>query len=223
MNNIVDARVKMLFLIIANIMYFTVAPFFSELLLISLIVVILLLHKKIKLTLMLVLFYIFILVSLNYMSYFPNWFIQYIGIFFISLRRLAVFYFCGSLLFFTTSSREIISTMYKMKFPNAIVMSIAVGLRYFPALKEDISNVNKASKLRGIVGIKRITGFYMPVLASASRISDEITEAAITRGIENPCKKTCMYNYKLKVTDYLIMLIGIAILVSSFIIEVSLW
>lgn len=222
MSSIVDFRIKFLFLIIANILYFTAASLFYEITLLVVISLIMLFHKKFKLALNLIIFYIFVLLMVNYMPYFPNWFIKYIGVFFISLRRLSIFYFSGSLILFTTTSREIISSMYKMKFPNAIVMSVAVGLRYFPALKEDIINVNKASKLRGIVGFKRITGFYMPVLASASRISDEITEAAITRGIENPCKKTCLYNYTLKITDYLLMIIGITILIASFVIEVNL-
>lgn len=57
----------------------------------------------------------------------------------------------------------------------------------------------------------------MPILASASRISDEITEAAITRCIENPCKKTCLYDYKLKLIDYFLMSVSVLILIFSFI------
>ncbi len=52
------------------------------------------------------------------------------------------------------------------------------------------------------------------MLMSASKVSDELSAAAITRAIENPNPRTCMVKMKMRFYDYLsisLMVIVIAL------------
>ena len=57
---------------------------------------------------------------------------------------------------------------------------------------------------------------YVPLLVSASRISDEITQAAITRGIEHTGERSCIEEIAFSFADLLVV-IAYAALVAGMI------
>ena len=64
-------------------------------------------------------------------------------------------------------------------------------------------------KLRKIKGIeKKIECTVVPLLMSATGTADELSAAAITRGIENPVKKTCIIDLRFHVQDFICLVIG---------------
>ena len=48
---------------------------------------------------------------------------------------------------------------------------------------------------------------YVPMLVSASRISDEITQAAVTRGIDHMQERTCLQEVGFSAWDALLAVI----------------
>ena len=75
---------------------------------------------------------------------------------------------------------------------------------------EEWNSIKDAMALRGIpvtaAGILRhpmrtMEYTYVPMLVSASKISDEITQAAITRGIDHVQRRTCMETVRFHVMD----------------------
>lgn len=44
---------------------------------------------------------------------------------------------------------------------------------------------------------------YVPLLMAASKAADELSIAAVTRGIENPRQRTCLVQIRLHIQDYL--------------------
>ena len=114
----------------------------------------------------------------------------------------------------TTQISEFMAAMSKWNFPGAIVMPLAIMFRYFPALKEDWGHIRDAMELRGIslspiCFIKNpgvvIDALYVPVLVTASKTADELSASAITRGIENPKRRTSRLDIRIKCADLIVL------------------
>ena len=116
----------------------------------------------------------------------------------------------------TTQISEFMAAMAKWNVPRTIVMPLAIMFRYFPTLKEDWSHIKDAMSIRGIslsplCFIKKpgevIDALYLPLLVTASKTADELAASAITRGIENPSKRTSRLDIRIKFIDIITLLI----------------
>lgn len=116
----------------------------------------------------------------------------------------------------TTQISEFMAAMAKWNAPREVVIPIAIIFRYFPALKEDWNHIREAMALRGIslspiCFLKNpsvvIDALYLPVLVTASKTADELSASAITRGIENPKKRTSRLDIKFRLIDGAVILI----------------
>ena len=56
---------------------------------------------------------------------------------------------------------------------------------------------------------------YVPLLTAASRAADELSIAAVTRGIENPKERTCLVKIQMRAADWLVMTLSAAFLVTE--------
>ena len=98
-------------------------------------------------------------------------------------------------------------------------MAISVTLRYFPAIREEVGYIRDAMKLRNIRGLARLEGTVVPLMVSATETADELSAAAVTRGIENPARKTSAISLRFSLLDLFGMLAGLALLILSFVIQ----
>ena len=98
-------------------------------------------------------------------------------------------------------------------------MAISVTLRYFPAIREEVGYIRDAMKLRDIRGLARLECTVMPLMVSATETAEELSAAAVTRGIENPARKTSAVSLRISPLDFLGMLAGLALLVISFVVQ----
>ena len=90
-------------------------------------------------------------------------------------------------------------------------------------MKEERTVIKEAMALRGLSPsfpavlrrpIKTMEYIYVPMLVSASKISDEITQAAVTRGIDHVQRRTCIETVRFSVFDVLVLAVyaGIVLL-----------
>ncbi len=116
----------------------------------------------------------------------------------------------------TTKISEFMAAMAKWNVPKSFVIPLAIMFRYFPTVKEDWANIKNAMSLRGITlspvsFIKNpelvIDALYLPLLVTASKTADELSASAITRGIENPGRRTSRLDIRIQMID-----IGILVL-----------
>lgn len=131
-------------------------------------------------------------------------------------------YPCGmmaGLVISTTKVSEFITGMNRIRIPQKGIITMAVMLRYIPTIKEDWHYIKDAMKLRGVaISVKNIVlhplmtmeCLYVPLLLAASKAADDLTVAAIARGIENPTKRTSMIRIKIRVVDVAIVVLFIA-------------
>lgn len=117
----------------------------------------------------------------------------------------------------TTKIGEFMSAMQKMHVPDGITISLAVVMRFFPTIKEEYLAIRDAMKMRGIVlgegNIARMVEFRMiPLLFSCVNIGDELSAAAITRGLGGKVKRTSVEILKLGIQDYLLITLFTSVL-----------
>lgn len=133
-------------------------------------------------------------------------------------------YACGMLagaVIRTTRVGEFLSAMERLHCPKKLTIPMAVMLRYLPTIREDWHFITDAMRLRDVS--PTLTGFlkapgmtinciYVPLLTAASKAADELSIAAVTRGIENPKKRTYLVQLRMGAADWAAMLVFAAFL-----------
>lgn len=110
----------------------------------------------------------------------------------------------------TTKIGEFMSAMQKMHVPDGISVSLAVVMRFFPTIKEEYSSINDAMKMRGIAfGGGKVTKMIeyrmIPLLFSCVSIGEELSAAAVTRGMGAPVRRTSPYELHIKAADIIMI------------------
>lgn len=123
----------------------------------------------------------------------------------------------GTLLIKTTSLHDVVLAMRKCHFPQRLIISLSVTIRYFPAIREEVRNIRNAMKLRVIPFSEKAECFIVPIMMSASNTVEELSAAAVTRGIENPAKKTSIVQLRFELTDFIAFFVCIDLVVLSFV------
>lgn len=112
----------------------------------------------------------------------------------------------------TTKIGEFVCAMQKIHIPDGITISLAVVMRFFPTIKEEYTAIRDAMKMRGIMlGGGNTTGMIeyrlIPLLFSCVNIGDELSAAAVTRGLGGKVKRTSVQVLKMRAADYMLMLL----------------
>ncbi len=111
----------------------------------------------------------------------------------------------------TTKINEFMSAMQKLRVPDGIGISLAVVMRFFPTIKEEYASIRDAMRMRALTfgrgNIVRMVEYRMiPLLFSCVNIGDELSAAALTRGLGGKVKRTSVVELRFGVMDYLLML-----------------
>lgn len=111
------------------------------------------------------------------------------------MTRFAPGIMTGAFLLSTTSVSEFISAMKRMYMPDKITIPLSVIFRFFPTVAEESSSISDAMRMRGIkFGSKNplhlIEYRIIPLMISIVKIGDELSAAALTRGLGSPKKRT---------------------------------
>jgi energy-coupling factor transport system permease protein len=110
----------------------------------------------------------------------------------------------------TTRIDEFMSAMQRMHVPDGITISLAVVMRFFPTIKEEYSAICDAMKMRGISlaggNVVRMVEYRMiPLLFSCVNIGDELSAAAITRGLGGEVRRSSVIKLRMGGLDYLLI------------------
>ena len=120
--------------------------------------------------------------------------------------------------FSTTKVSEFLAAMNRMHCPKGFTISLAVIMRFFPTLAEEYGYIRDAMRMRGIqFGKGRITKMVnyriIPLLFSSLTIGDELSAAAVTRGLGKPVKRTNVCKIGFGVSDYMVIFAAIGLTV----------
>jgi len=120
----------------------------------------------------------------------------------------------GYYLFSTTKVSEFVLAMEKMHLPQAFIIPFSVMFRFFPTVREEAASIGNAMKMRGITGrgvLKNPTAMLeyrlVPLLMSVVTIGNDLSAAALTRGLGKEGKRTSVCNIGFRLWDYLFMIL----------------
>ena len=134
----------------------------------------------------------------------------------VYIRKLIPCFMLGSLLIRTTKVSTFLAAISRLHLPKGFTIALSITLRYFPTMTEEWGFIKDAMSLRGISvspagllfhPVRTMEYVYVPMLVSASKISDEITQAAITRGIDHLERRSCLENIRFRMRDALLLIL----------------
>lgn len=142
----------------------------------------------------------------------------------VYIRKLIPCFMLGSLLIWTTKVSTFLAAISRLHLPKGFTIALSTTLRYFPTMTEEWGFIKDAMSLRGISAspagllfhpVRTMEYVYVPMLVSASKISDEITQAAITRGIDHLERRSCLENIRFRMRDALLLILysGLVVLI----------
>lgn len=138
----------------------------------------------------------------------------------VNIRSFFPTIMCIVLLYKNTRVSEMAASFTKMGVKKSVVIPIAVAVRYIPTLKEEWLHIRDAMRMRNVTaGIKnpfrrlvcRMECYLVPLFVSSIQSADELSAAAVTRGIDNPTKPTCRGYRKMGFRDYVALCIAFAV------------
>lgn len=107
----------------------------------------------------------------------------------------------------TTKVSEFISGMEKMHIPQNITIPFAVVFRFFPTIADEYRSIRDAMRMRGISfkngPLAMIEYRLIPLIVSIVKIGDELSAAAVTRGLGGTKARTNYCNIGFKLWDIL--------------------
>ncbi|WP_329886218.1 energy-coupling factor transporter transmembrane component T [Pseudoramibacter faecis] len=139
----------------------------------------------------------------------------------VYIRKLIPCFMLGAFLIRTTKVSAFLAALSRLHLPKGFTIALSVTLRYFPTMTEEWGYIKDAMALRGITvsfagflrhPLRTMEYVYVPMLVSASKISDEITQAAITRGIDHAGRRSCIEQVGFSIRDALIVMLYIGII-----------
>ncbi len=131
------------------------------------------------------------------------------------MTRFAPGFMMGSFLISSTSVSDFIAAMKRMHVTEKIVIPLSVIFRFFPTIGEENAAINDAMRMRGIrFGGKhpgKILEYRLiPLMISIVKIGDELSAAALTRGLGAPVHRTDICTIGFHIQDILMFALCLA-------------
>lgn len=121
----------------------------------------------------------------------------------VLVRKILPVLCTGLLVLTTTEVSEFIAVATKLKLPRSAIIPLSVAFRYFPTLSQEWADVRDAMRMRGIgMSFEHVV---VPIMMSAVNVSDELSAAALCRGIDRPGGRTCLKEARLSRVDWAVM------------------
>ena len=129
----------------------------------------------------------------------------------VGVRMMLPCIITGAYAFSTTTIGELTSALRRMHVPESVIVPCAVVVRFFPTVGEDYRQIRAAMALRGIAEgkaalllhpMQSLEYILMPLLMNGNNVAQDLSVAALTKGIGLPGNHTCMTELRLTVWDF---------------------
>lgn len=124
------------------------------------------------------------------------------------------------------NSDVLVYALRKLGLNKGFVLALTVSLRFIPTARHELPLIKDCMKMRGVeVTVKQffknpaiiIEYSLVPLLFRGLKISEEMTAAALVKGVEYGGKKTSLINVQLTVFDALFFCISLFLMLAVFI------
>ncbi len=214
-----DPRTKLYLLVLSNFLLLFHVSLICEVLFTSMILVLLICARKYQPGIRLAFLYYFLVflevVALPYVD--KGIFENLLSFIAVGVRMILPCIYTGLYAFTTTSVSELVCAMRKMHIPETIIIPCMVVIRFFPTAKEDYQNIKNAMALRGIDcslrhPFRSLEYMIIPLLMNSNNVTQDLSIAAITKGIGIQGKHTCRKEIHFSFHDLVLFCVSIVIL-----------
>ncbi len=119
----------------------------------------------------------------------------------------------GYYLIDSTTVSEFVAAMERIHISQKIVIPLSVVFRFFPTVKEEYAAIGDAMKMRGITSIRNPVNMLeyriVPLMVSVAKIGEELSAAALTRGLGAPVRRTNICNIGFGALDIVFVMVCI--------------
>ena len=128
------------------------------------------------------------------------------------MTRFAPGFMMGAFLISSTSVSDFIAAMKRMHITEKIIIPLSVIFRFFPTIGEENAAISDAMRMRGIRFGGRHPGKMIeyrliPLMISVVKIGDELSAAALTRGLGAPVRQTDICKIGFHVQDIIMFIL----------------
>ena len=128
------------------------------------------------------------------------------------MTRFAPGFMMGAFLISSTSVSDFIAAMKRMHITEKIIIPLSVIFRFFPTIGEENAAISDAMRMRGIRFGGRHPGKMIeyrliPLMISVVKIGDELSAAALTRGLGAPVRRTDICKIGFHVQDIIMFIL----------------
>lgn len=118
----------------------------------------------------------------------------------------------GAYVISTTTVSEFDAAMGRLHISEKIIIPMLVMFRLFPTIGDEFSFINAAMRMRGVsFGGGKVSKMLeyrlVPLLSCTVGIGEELSTAALTRGLGGNCKRTNVCHIGLRMVDVVTLLI----------------
>ncbi len=208
-----DPRAKLYLLLLANLMLFFHVGTEAEAAAVSLFLLLFFLSGRIRSGIRLSILY-FGLLAIDLWAV-PlageGIFLNLLSLISVGVRMMLPCIITGAYAFSTTTAGELTCALRRMHVPESVIIPCVVVVRFFPTVKEDYRQIRAAMALRGIAEGKAallrhpaesLEYILMPLLMNGNNVAQDLSVAALTKGIGLSGTHTCMVELKLTVWDF---------------------
>ena len=149
--------------------------------------------------------------------YINGFFFTLVSFITVALRKFLPCFILGKWILTKTEVSEFVAVMWKLRLPQTAIIPLSVVFRYFPTIKEEWASIRAAMKMRGIhVSLEHI---MVPLLMSAVNVSEELSAAALCRGLGSPEPHTSLVQVRFRFSDVLVWCITGALAIAAIILK----
>ena len=139
--------------------------------------------------------------------------------------RLFPAFMMGAYFIKSTTASECVVALGRMHIGRQITIPLSVLFRFIPTMQEESSSIKDAMRMREVqFGTKKfwrnpaalVEYRFIPLMISVVKIGEDLSAAALTRGLDNPIKRTNITKIAFTHYDVITVLIAAIMLVLTF-------
>lgn len=211
-----DPRAKLYLLILSNLTLFLHVSLLTEIVLVTLLLSLYFLSGKTKSGIRMTIVYI-ALVSIDFLviPMADGFLLHLLSLLSVGIRMMLPCVISGGYAFSTTTVGEMVCGLRKLKVPEYIIIPCVTVVRFFPTIAEDYRQIRNAMALRGIATgnmallrhpAQSLEHILIPLLMNSNNVAQDLSVAAMTKGISLPGQHTSMVELRMTWFDWIYML-----------------
>lgn len=111
----------------------------------------------------------------------------------------------------TTTVSEFTAAMLRLHLSEKIIIPLSVMFRFFPTVFDEFNSINAAMRMRevrfgGKNVFKMLEYRFVPLMTCCAKIGEELSAAALTRGLGGDVRRTNVCKIGFKLQDFIIIL-----------------